>query len=1208
MRLGCAGEAKAKSVRDLLTALAGAVVLILVAALAVPPFIDWSGQRALIDRAIAQSLGTPASSAGAIDLRLLPSPHLRLDQLRLGAEDGPSLEARQVDAEIALSPLLKGEVRFTRTSIERARVTLPVADDALLLPRGGETPRRDVVIEALTVRHLSVATWRDGAEPSEIWAADDVRLRAPNLAGPWLAEGMVAGSPFHLATGVVTSDGTLNLKFTGGGDTLPRLEADARLTFKPEAVEGGAQARRGLVPEAEGSAKLTVGPPVQAAGDYLPLTLAGKFEARGTVVNAKSVELELDPGGKAARLSGTGRIDWREGRAGLDLRTRRLDLDGLLLTPGGRALLSRGAGGLAPSLPMMLDLDLKAESVALGLDDWSDVAFRGTFDRSGGLVLRRFSGLAPGAATVSATGEIDLSASARFTGHLDIAARNSEGLGRYLGRLGAEDAVASLLDGRTLDLGADLSSTATDLSLRNLRLALGPVRVTGNAAYTRPQAGRRGRLEAQIAANGIDIAELPPASRLMESLDRHDLGLTLSARDVRYGASGGAGGTIMVRLQSDGASLVVDSLEIADLAGASAKLAGRIAPDGSGKIEGRVSAPKAAPLLALLERGFLAEARLVPRAFREAGLDLDLTLERESGEADALRAQARGKAGGGEIEASALIRAGRIDNLAARLDVARAGLWFGRDDIAALRQPARLRLTGTRSPGAETTRPNEERLAPEVAPVTRSWHPGPHDRGSVSGPEPRLAKADPARCVRSPPALGGGPNRRHRPHALSGPDRCSGVRRRTPARFGHPRPVASGRGAASRSDGSGRRIRHHRCPRPPSGWGGDGRGVPRTAFPAGPDHRPDPAHGPPGHPVRPGAGSAAGQSRSQDRPTGSRPRICRRGGGLPVAPRGRCPSHRRPHRRPRRRADRRERDGDAAGRCRLGLGGSHAVGREPRPDRRGRTPRRDIVRGIALQRLRPEPRCAHRRPLRQWRHPAFTDPPARGRSCRPRPGARPGTGRGRSPPRRPPQALVSEEFSAAPLVAKGPATAAVTLVGGVLRSAPFGLDLGPARWNGTFGVDLRSGSLDAKGILTSLSAPKGWSGAPPAVQLGFSGPLGAPERRVDAAPLTTGLAALVLQRELEKIELFDADQAERQRRRARIEMDRARAAAEEAARLARIKAQQAAEEAARRQREAEETARRQREVEDLARRARQDAEPSPETPAPLDITPPGVRP
>ena len=72
--------------------------------------------------------------------------------------------------------------------------------------------------------------------------------------------------------------------------------------------------------------------------------------------------------------------------------------------------------------------------------------------------------------------------------------------------------------------------------------ALDSLRVTGNAAYTRPQSGHRGRLEAQIAANGIDIAELPPAGRLMEGLDRHDLGLTLSARDVRYGGSTGGGG------------------------------------------------------------------------------------------------------------------------------------------------------------------------------------------------------------------------------------------------------------------------------------------------------------------------------------------------------------------------------------------------------------------------------------------------------------------------------------------------------------------------------------------------------------------------------------------------------------------------------------------------------------------------------------------
>ena len=109
--------------RDSLTALAGAVVLVLVAALAVPPFIDWSAHRALIDRTLSDSLGAGARSEGAIDLRLLPSPHLRLARLRLGAEDGPALDAQAVDAEIALAPLLKGEVRFVQTSVERAGLT-----------------------------------------------------------------------------------------------------------------------------------------------------------------------------------------------------------------------------------------------------------------------------------------------------------------------------------------------------------------------------------------------------------------------------------------------------------------------------------------------------------------------------------------------------------------------------------------------------------------------------------------------------------------------------------------------------------------------------------------------------------------------------------------------------------------------------------------------------------------------------------------------------------------------------------------------------------------------------------------------------------------------------------------------------------------------------------------------------------------------------
>ena len=65
-------------------------------------------------------------------------------------------------------------------------------------------------------------------------------------------------------------------------------------------------------------------------------------------------------------------------------------------------------------------------------------------------------------------------------------------------------------------------------------------------------------------------------------------------------------------------------------------------------------------------------------------------------------------------------------------------------------------------------------------------------------------------------------------------------------------------------------------------------------------------------------------------------------------------------------------------------------------------------------------------------------------------------------------------------------------VGGVLRAGPLSLDLGRGRWTGTLAYDLREGRLDARGLFSGGAAPKGWTGAPPAIQLGLTGPLAAP--------------------------------------------------------------------------------------------------------------------
>jgi hypothetical protein len=127
----------------------------------------------------------------------------------------------------------------------------------------------------------------------------------------------------------------------------------------------------------------------------------------------------------------------------------------------------------------------------------------------------------------------------------------------------------------------------------------------------------------------------------------------------------------------------------------------------------------------------------------------------------------------------------------------------------------------------------------------------------------------------------------------------------------------------------------------------------------------------------------------------------------------------------------------------------------------------------------------------------------------------------------------------------------------LLRLSPFVAESGPAVWQGGVTYDLKTLQLDARGALTAKAAPPEWAGAPPSIGLNWQGSLSAPVRQVDAGPFRNGLAAIVLKRELEKIEAFERAAAERQRQidaQREAERQRARAAEEEALRQARARA------------------------------------------------------
>jgi len=1105
-------------VRDLLTALAGAIVLVLIAALAVPPFIDWKSQRTFIDGVLSRSLGVSVQSGGRIEVRFLPSPRLRVDGLKVGDRNGPVLDARFVKAEIALAPLLKGEVRFTETRIGRAEIRLPLIDgDAIHLPNGmlDGLRGRDLAIENLQIQQFFVTTAVMATGRTDQLYAQDVRVQAPALVGPWRIEATSGGVPFRAVSGTPDAEGRLPVKISGGGDAAPLFDVDARFGLAPEEEDPTASTVR-----AEGNARLVVGPPTQAAGAYLPFTLAGAFKARGTQVRFDQASLEVDPGGKALRLEGTGRLDLHQWRAGLSLKARRLDLDAFLTAPEGQAFIGRGIPRGGWGLPVMLDADIAVDSVAFGGAEWTGLAVSGTAERGGGLLLRRFTATAPGDATVTASGEIE-GGPLRLTGPVSVTAPQSDALGRLLGRLGVGGPLVGLLDGRPVDVAADISASSGDLSLRNLRAGFGTARVSGNARLIAAEAGGRGRFEAQLLASGIDVAALPPLGTALSGLRDFDLAVTLQARDVRFGTVGSGNGTIAARIQADGQRLAVESLDVKDLAGASAKLSGTIGADGAGRIAGRLQAPVAAPLVGLLERVWTDEVRALPDFLRTSPLDLAVVLDRGAQAGEGLRVQAKGAAGGGDLDLSVRSRDGRIVAGSATLATPRAGTWFGRGDIPGLQQPGTLHviaeprqdglslsLSGTIA-GATLATGQPLVLPPESAVpqagqiLVRAADLGPFLSVAGFRPEPGPWPAD---LTATFSADGGDPQAAITGRIAGAPVEAKIARaadgtlrgRATLARLSVPQLVATalvppgGRAALP--------------PRPNGtlaltvGALDLGRGFTASdaAFTLTLDADSLTLAG---MSARYGGGRLSGSAS-----------VARRSDALSVTGDGKADDIALSALTGAQASGAQSLGGRLSAELRFAAGADTPAALAANLAGSGRLTLKDL----SLSAMDPG---AVGRALAQA---VATDDPLREGLL---------------------AGLVNQELGKAAAQAVAPVSAPATIVGGVLRAGPLDLDLGPARWSGNVTMDFRDGRLEARGTLSGGAVPPGWPAGIPAVLFSLGGSAANPTRSVDVAPLSTGLAAFVLQRELEKIQQGEADAAERQRRTDRLEADKARAAA-----------------------------------------------------------------
>ncbi len=582
-----------------LTFLAIALIAALFAAIAAPYFVDWTGQRALIEAAFKRATGIEASFPGAIDLTFLPSPRLRAEKAVLTG-GGVSIAADEIEIEASLPRLLGGSPRLNAVRLVAPQIRL------------GPAPAPNGVVAAISVDALDVSNASivrvDRAGGEEILVAGaDFNGALDSLAGPVSGRFALTGSSLGALTGQVT----IGALFKGSAPlqvsvAVPAPKMHVTFTGDVAGVDGWlgdakrAPTLKGKV-EAVGAVDVLAAARAWSANANLSLT-AADFALTGLVARLGASGQGLEMQGEAkGRITGAPALS-------LTLRAKNLDLDRTFhekaKTAAEPLLVGRELARMAAALgAALVDLDLGADAVTVGGQSLPNAALRWRHD---GPVSANVTAKIdmPGSSAAGADGVLTLGASPTFVGK---------------GRFKAEDFArwadwvnAGSAPGDAMRLGAglglhgfsaegDFSASQTEVSGKDLHVLVGGAAFRGPMGWSFASEGAPARLTADLAGARLDLHALPDLSGLRDAMGGVDLALSIQADAVHFARVGeaelGAGG-FAVKLQKTADALSIERLSLKDFGGATLEARGA-ADAKSAHFDGRLDAKSLGDLIAL---------------------------------------------------------------------------------------------------------------------------------------------------------------------------------------------------------------------------------------------------------------------------------------------------------------------------------------------------------------------------------------------------------------------------------------------------------------------------------------------------------------------------------------------------------------------------------------------------------------------------------
>lgn len=551
-----------------------ALILVLVTALVGPHFVDWGYYRNTFETSISRLTGLDVRIGGPIDVRLLPTPTLKLQQIALGRPGGPAaVRADALRVELALGALMRGQFLASDVELEAPEISLVFGSSERL---EWSAPLSAFDPGAVSIAHLAIAKGRlilaDGSGRSVLLDRLGFSGEVRSLLGPAKGEGSVAvDGQIHLFS--IAAD-----RGAADGAVKVRLLVDTVDHVRVGDVDSSIWIERGI-PQFAGVLQWS-----QAAGRSMQgeqWRINARMHGSWSAAELDGINLQYGSEDRAVQLRGRANLTFRaQPELDVTLAATRIDLDRMLVLPAAvrrqplaavRTMADNFSAARLP--PVHVNLGISAEVVNLADAPLQRVSanLRG---EGSAWDLDSLELVAPGGTQLRMRGRLDLiGRRTTFAGQGRIEARDSRTLVSWLtaGSDGEAFAGPFRAEGE-VRLGGE--SVAFD----RVKVEFDRNTLEGNFSYFGATADHSARISAALSASYIDLNR---AYTLVQHISGgaalawpHEGSLSLNIGRASIAGVEAKGADM--RLQFDEQALTVERLAIDDFGGARVAAAGSI--------------------------------------------------------------------------------------------------------------------------------------------------------------------------------------------------------------------------------------------------------------------------------------------------------------------------------------------------------------------------------------------------------------------------------------------------------------------------------------------------------------------------------------------------------------------------------------------------------------------------------------------------------